>query len=76
MTGNNASIAAAAGATQGVILILCSLLPVMAIVSLVPVMPLLFRQFGAVPGAEYLTGGAEHSGAVRGAVFPDRRVTD
>jgi MFS family permease len=43
-----------AGTAQGVVLILASLLPVMAIVSLVPVIPLLFRQFDGVDGAGYL----------------------
>lgn len=39
---------------HGIILILAAVMPVMAIISLVPVMPLLGREFGAVPGAKAL----------------------
>lgn len=39
---------------HGVILLITSVMPVMAIISLVPVLPLLMREFGAVPGAGIL----------------------
>lgn len=39
---------------QGIILILAAIMPVMAIISLVPVMPLLGREFGPVPGSKAL----------------------
>lgn len=39
---------------HGVILLITSVMPVMAIISLVPVLPLLMREFGAVPGAGML----------------------
>ena len=43
-----------AGNIQGIILILAAIMPVMAIISLVPVMPLLGREFGPVPGSKAL----------------------
>ncbi|GGX63043.1 MFS transporter [Litorimonas cladophorae] len=39
---------------HGLILILAAVMPAMAIISLVPVMPLLGREFGPVPGAKAL----------------------
>lgn len=43
-----------AGARQGIVLLAAAILPVMAVVSLVPVLPLLLAEFAAVPGADYL----------------------
>jgi MFS family permease len=43
-----------AGARQGVVLLAAAIMPVMAVVSLVPVLPLLLAEFGQVPGADYL----------------------
>ncbi|MFD1789890.1 MFS transporter [Sphingomonas floccifaciens] len=43
-----------AGTRQGVILMASAVMPVMAIVSLVPVLPMLSREFAATPGAEVL----------------------
>lgn len=43
-----------AGTFQGVILMMASVMPAMAIISLVPVMPLLGREFGRVDGAAFL----------------------
>lgn len=45
---------ARAGTRHGIILIAASVLPVMAIITLVPVLPLLLREFATVPGSEYL----------------------
>ena len=39
---------------HGVVLLIAAVLPVMAIVSLVPVMPLLLVEFADVPGSEFL----------------------
>ncbi|NNC38333.1 MAG: MFS transporter [Acidimicrobiales bacterium] len=39
---------------HGIILVLASVMPAMAIISLVPVMPLLGREFGPVPGSKAL----------------------
>ena len=43
-----------AGARQGIVLLLASVMPIMAIISLVPVLPLLLEEFGDVAGAEVL----------------------
>jgi MFS family permease len=43
-----------AGARQGIVLLATAILPVMAVVSLVPVLPLLLAEFSNVPGADYL----------------------
>lgn len=43
-----------AATRHGVILLITSVMPVMAIISLVPVLPLLMREFGAMPGAGML----------------------
>lgn len=43
-----------AGTAQGSVLLAAGVLPVMAIVSLVPVLPLLLAEFGTAPGAAYL----------------------
>lgn len=50
MSGQAATGARQAGNIQGIILILAAVMPAMAIISLVPVMPLLGREFGPVPG--------------------------
>lgn len=39
---------------HGVVLLIASIMPVMAIISLVPVLPLLMREFSDVPGFEFL----------------------
>lgn len=39
---------------HGAVLLIAAILPVMAIVSLVPVMPLLLQEFADVPGSEFL----------------------
>ena len=44
----------AASTIHGAVLLLAAVLPVMAIVSLVPVIPLLGKEFSAVPGSEFL----------------------
>lgn len=54
MSGQTISSAREATNIHGMILILAAVMPVMAIISLVPVMPLLGREFGAVPGAKAL----------------------
>ena len=43
-----------AGFAQGVVLLLAAVMPAMAIVTLVPVLPLLGREFGALPGSAFL----------------------
>jgi len=43
-----------ASTTQGIVLMLAAVLPVMAVVSLVPVLPLLLQEFAAVEGSEFL----------------------
>ena len=43
-----------ASTKHGFILILVAIMPAMAIISLVPVLPLLMKEFGNVPGAEFL----------------------
>jgi MFS family permease len=43
-----------AGVVQGSVLVAQSILPVMGSILLVPVLPLLFREYGAMPGANYL----------------------
>lgn len=43
-----------AGVRQGVVLLAAAIMPVMAVVSLVPVLPLLLAEFGQVSGADYL----------------------
>lgn len=54
MSEQSVSGARQAGNIHGIILILAAVMPVMAIISLVPVMPLLGREFGAVPGSKAL----------------------
>ncbi len=44
----------AAGTRHGVVLLMAAVLPVMAIVSLVPVMPLLLNEFSSTPGHQFL----------------------
>lgn len=43
-----------AGSAQGIVLLLASVMPIMAIISLVPVLPLLMREFSDVEGSEFL----------------------
>ena len=43
-----------ASTTQGIVLMLAAVLPVMAVVSLVPVLPLLLQEFSGVEGSEFL----------------------
>ena len=43
-----------AGNIHGIILVMAAVMPAMAIISLVPVMPLLGREFGTVPGSKAL----------------------
>ncbi|MEP5938247.1 MAG: MFS transporter [Erythrobacter sp.] len=43
------------GATRhGVVILLAAMMPIMAITSLIPVLPLLFQEFGSVSGSEFL----------------------
>ncbi len=44
----------AASTKHGVILLLCAVMPIMAIISLVPVLPLLLEEFSTTPGSEFL----------------------
>lgn len=44
----------AAGTPQGIVILAASVMPIMAIISLVPVLPLLMREFGGVTGSEFL----------------------
>ncbi len=46
--------ASAASTKHGVILLLCAVMPIMAIISLVPVLPLLLEEFATTPGSEFL----------------------
>ncbi len=43
-----------ANARQGIVILAASVMPIMAIVSLVPVLPLLQREFGTIGGTEFL----------------------
>ncbi len=43
-----------AGTRHGVIILIASVMPIMAIISLVPVLPLLMREFADVPGSAFL----------------------
>jgi MFS family permease len=54
---------------HGIILVMVAVLPVMAIVSLVPVMPLLGKEFAAVPGSEFLVPTALTVPALCVAIF-------
>lgn len=54
MTDRRAGMAARASTRHGVILMLTAVMPTMAIIALVPVLPLLLREFAAVPGAAVL----------------------
>ncbi|MEO9633386.1 MAG: MFS transporter [Parasphingorhabdus sp.] len=43
------------GATRhGVVILLAAMMPIMAITSLIPVLPLLFKEFGSVSGSQFL----------------------
>jgi MFS family permease len=44
----------AAATRHGIVVMLCSVMPVMAIIALVPVLPLLLQEFAATPGHEVL----------------------
>lgn len=48
------NIAPQAGTRQGIIILAASVMPIMAIISLVPVLPLLMREFAPVTGSEFL----------------------
>ena len=50
----SAAATSAASTKHGVILLLCAVMPIMAIISLVPVLPLLLEEFSATPGSEFL----------------------
>jgi len=43
-----------ASSLHGILVIFAAVMPVMAIVSLVPVLPALQKEFASVPGSEYL----------------------
>lgn len=43
-----------AGTRQGIVILAASVMPIMAIISLVPVLPLLMREFASVEGSEFL----------------------
>lgn len=53
-TASSPASGRSAGTLQGVILMMASVMPAMAIISLVPVLPLLGREFGGVEGAAFL----------------------
>lgn len=53
MTGKAQGISQA-GTPQGVILLMAAVMPIMAIISLVPVLPLLLQEFSATPGSQFL----------------------
>lgn len=44
----------AAGARQGIVILASSVMPIMAITSLIPVLPMLMREFGGEAGSEFL----------------------
>lgn len=50
----SAAVTPVASTKHGVILLLCAVMPIMAIISLVPVLPLLLKEFAATPGSEFL----------------------
>jgi len=54
MSQQSMSQAKQAGNIHGIVLVLAAVMPAMAIISLVPVMPLLGREFGPVPGSKAL----------------------
>lgn len=58
-----------AGTRQGVVILAASVMPIMAIISLVPVLPLLMREFGEVAGSEFLVPMALTIPALCVAVF-------
>lgn len=58
-----------ASAKHGIILMLAAVMPPMAIISLVPVLPLLMREFGGVEGSQYLVPMALTIPALCVAVF-------
>ena len=51
---NDDRAGAAASARHGVILLMAAVMPIMAIISLVPVLPLLLKEFSDTPGAPFL----------------------
>lgn len=58
-----------ASTKHGVILLLAAVMPPMAIISLIPVLPLLMREFGGVDGSQYLVPMALTIPALCVAVF-------
>ena len=58
-----------AGTGQGAILLLSSVMPVMAIISLVPILPLLMSEFSNVPGSQFLVPMAMTIPALCVAIF-------
>jgi MFS family permease len=58
-----------AGTLQGIILLLAQVLPVMAVVVLLPAIPGLFKQFGGVSGADWLVPAIVTTPALCIAVF-------
>lgn len=51
---NAQSSSVKAGTAQGIVLLMAAVMPIMAITSLVPVLPVLLREFSDVPGSEAL----------------------
>lgn len=54
MNNSSSSATREAGTAQGIVLLMAAIMPIMAITSLVPVLPLLLREFAAVPGSSAL----------------------
>lgn len=54
---------------QGVVILAASVMPIMAIISLVPVLPLLLREFAVIDGSEFLVPAALTIPALCVAVF-------
>ncbi|MEP3224739.1 MAG: MFS transporter [Parasphingorhabdus sp.] len=58
-----------AATRHGIIILCASVMPIMAIVSLIPVLPLLMKEFASVPGSEFLVPMALTIPALCVAVF-------
>ncbi|MEL0212628.1 MAG: MFS transporter, partial [Novosphingobium sp.] len=58
-----------AGIAQGLVILAASVMPIMAIISLVPVLPLLMHEFAPVAGSEFLVPMALTIPALCVAVF-------
>lgn len=71
MTSNSVSDARS---IHGIILVLAAIMPAMAIISLVPVMPLLGQEFASTPGSEALVPIALTIPALCVAIFLHSRV--